>query len=351
MPAVGRLEIEVRPPWPYRLPSHGGGDGVLRISPTTVGRLMHVGDTAILVLAWQCRDGRVGLRASGEASREQLELAIERMRFAICVDDDLSDFKAAFGSHPLIRPALASRPWKRPKRRVWPWEALAWAITEQLIESTRAAAIQRRIVGRYGRFMSEGQTRSRLAERPSPEAFVSGRVDRRFRDGSARGSRDPARRSRRRASRGPWTYSDVPCPTTVSGLSPAELVSLDLSAARSLAMIKCAKEVATGRADPGDPAFDARFLRISEIGPWTLQCLGMFGRGEPDSLPAGDLAYVKLVGHLAGLGRRATVAEVDEFFAPFAPYRGLAGMFMLSSAARSLSEAGPLPLAPDALAA
>ena len=41
--------------------------------------------------------------------------------------------------------------------------------------------------------------------------------------------------------------------------------------------------------------------RIREIGPWTLQCLGLYGRGEPDSLPAGDLGYVKLVGRLAGL--------------------------------------------------
>ena len=39
-------------------------------------------------------------------------------------------------------------------------------------------------------------------------------------------------------------------------------------------------------------------------------------------LPAGDLAYVKLVGRLAGLGRRATEEEVREFFAPYAPYAG-----------------------------
>ena len=31
--------------------------------------------------------------------------------------------------------------------------------------------------------------------------------------------------------------------------------------------------------------------------------------------------------HLAGLGRRATVAEVEEYFLPYEPYRGLAGRF------------------------
>ena len=54
------------------------------------------------------------------------------------------------------------------------------------------------------------------------------------------------------------------------------------------------------------PAADRRLLAIPQIGPWTVQCLGLFGRGEMDSLPAGDLGYIKLVGRLAGLGRRAT---------------------------------------------
>jgi len=108
--------------------------------------------------------------------------------------------------------------------------------------------------------------------------------------------------------------------------------------------------IASGRADPADPAADARFLRIREIGPWTLQCLRLFGRGEPDALPAGDLAYVKLVGVIAGLGRRATVAEVEEFYARYEPYRGLAGVFSLSHYGWTQSRARGLPLAPDCYA-
>ena len=54
---------------------------------------------------------------------------------------------------------------------------------------------------------------------------------------------------------------------------------------------------------------------------------------------------MKLVGHLARLGRRATVPEVEEFFAPYAPFRGLAGAFALTGHAGLMNQ--PLPLAPN----
>ncbi len=121
---------------------------------------------------------------------------------------------------------------------------------------------------------------------------------------------------------------DVPGPATIAGRAPAELESMGLSAGRSIALRAVARDIAAGRCDPGEPVADARLLRVPEIGPWTVQCLGLFGRGEPDSLPAGDLMFLKLVGRLAHLGRRATVEEVEEFFVPYAPFRGLAGSWL-----------------------
>src|SRR3954453_14002376 len=141
--------------------------------------------------------------------------------------------------------------------------------------------------------------------------------------------------------RGASRLRDVPTPEVIEGRAPAELASMDLSPGRSVAMVHCAREVARGRTDLTDPAADRRLLAIPEIGPWTVQCLGFHGRGDPDSLPAGDLAYVKLVGHLEGLGRRAPVEEVEEYFAPYAPYRGLAGTFALVGWHKAM-RAGPL---------
>ncbi|MET0306922.1 MAG: hypothetical protein ABW196_11950 [Solirubrobacterales bacterium] len=121
----------------------------------------------------------------------------------------------------------------------------------------------------------------------------------------------------------------MPAAATIAGRAPAELAAMDLSPARSVALRAVAREVAAGRCDPADPAGDRRLLAVPEIGPWTVQCLGLFGRGDPDSLPAGDLIYLKLVGRLAGLGRRATVEEVEEFYAPYEPFRGLAGLWTI----------------------
>ncbi|MGV1048951.1 MAG: hypothetical protein ACOYD4_10565, partial [Solirubrobacterales bacterium] len=138
---------------------------------------------------------------------------------------------------------------------------------------------------------------------------------------------------------------DVPAAATIAGRAPAELQSMELSGARAIALRRLAREVAGGRCDVGGAASDRRLLATPEIGPWTVQCLRLFGRGDLDSLPAGDLGYVKLVGRLAGLGRRATVAEVEEFYAPYEPYRGLVGSMTLAGLHHAVAQGPPLRIA------
>jgi 3-methyladenine DNA glycosylase/8-oxoguanine DNA glycosylase len=313
------------PRWPYRLRRSPGRDGVTRSRGGVLERFMHVERVPLRARAWQTRDGYVHIRAESidpgvvdhpdevahlvaddvpQAGEPELDVAIERIRFSLAVEEEMGDFYETFKRDPLLGPTIHHKPWVRPRRRPWPWEALCWAITEQLIEGSRAAAIQRRIVRRWAP--------SHLpADHPPP-----------------------------RARRDPWPLRDVPSAIVIAGRAPAELASMDLSQGRSVAMVRCAREVARGRARLDDPSGDRRLLEISEIGPWTIQCLGLHGRGDPDSLPAGDLAYVKLVGHLAGLGRRATVEEVEEYFAPYAPYRGLAATFALAGWHKAM-RAGP----------
>lgn len=293
------VEVEVQPPSPYRLPAHGGEDGVMRVERGIASRLLHVEGRPVLVRAWEPGRGRVALRAEsvdpgsvsaplpardpvGQADQAHLELAVERMRFALGVDDDLGEFFRRFRGDPLLGPLIRRRPYLRPRCRPWPWEALVWAVVKQLIESGRAARIQRRIVGRWGTRLGPGR-------------------------GSLR---------------------DVPAPELIAGRAPAELESMGLALKRALALRAIAADIAAGRCDPAEAEADRRLLATREIGPWTVRCLGLYGRGDVDSLPAGDLIYLKLVGRLARLGRRATIEEVEEFFAPYAPFRGLAGTWM-----------------------
>jgi DNA-3-methyladenine glycosylase II len=325
------IEERVLPRWPYRLPRSSGGDGVVRSREMVVERLLHVGHAPVRVRAWRTREGYVHIRAEPidpaavlhpivpegapsaeeipQAGAEELDIAVERVRFSLAVEDDMGEFFQTFKRDPLLGPTIRHKPWVRPRRRPWPWEALCWAITSQLIEASRAAEIQRRIVRRWAP--------SYLPNQPAP---------------------------RRRPERS-WALRDVPSAAVIAGRAPAELASMDLSAGRSVAMIRCAREVARGRARLEDPRADRRLLQINEIGPWTIQCLGLHGRGDPDSLPAGDLAYVKLVGHLAGLGRRATVEEVEEYFAPYAPFRALAGTYALVGWHKAMGAGPPARLA------
>ena len=330
--ALPALDDRVVPPSPVRLPGGSGGDRVLRVG-SAVGRLLHVDGAPVVVRAWDAGSGAIRLRAEaidpslvsypcdpgGErrtATEEDLELVLGRARFMFWLEDDLTPFYRRFRDDPLLAPVIHRKPWTRPRRRPWPWEALAWAITSQLIEARRAAEIQRRMIRKWG---PKHNCATSSASSPG---------------GSRRG----------------LELTDVPSAAAFAGRAPAELVAMDLTEARALAMIRCARETASGRAELASPQSDARLLSVREIGPWTVQCLGLGGRGDPDSLPAGDLAYVKLIGHLAGLGRRATAEEVEEFFAPYAPYRALAGHFALVGHHKQVAKGPPLPLAPDALA-
>ncbi len=105
-----------------------------------------------------------------------------------------------------------------------------------------------------------------------------------------------------------------------------------------MALVRAAREVASGRVDLLDASQAERGWRrlrsIRGIGSWTVQMLALTGQGRLDQLPAGDVAYLKLVGRLRAGGdpyARATEEEVMDFFAPYAPWAGLAGLHALRS--------------------
>jgi 3-methyladenine DNA glycosylase/8-oxoguanine DNA glycosylase len=269
-------------------------DGVASRRNGVWERLVHVDDVAVVVRAAQPSADRVVIGARG-SDRDACDEAIARVRVAFGVDESLREFYEAFRDDPLIGASVRSRPHLRVTRRVDPFEALAWAICEQLIEYERAAAIERQIVWRLGRSAASW-------------------------DGSR-------------------TLHDLPSAGTLGATAPALLQSFDLSAGRALSLVKVSREVGAGRIDLWSDDHESAWSRLRAvpgIGSWTIGVLALHGQGRHDVLPAGDLAYLKLVGRAKAGGRpsaRATEQEVLDWFAPYAGWMGLAGLHALGSRA------------------
>ncbi len=241
------------------MPRRLGMDRLARRRGEVVHRLIHVAGQPVVIRAVQLSADRVlfGAQASSE---ELAQSGIRRMRRTLGIDLDLRAFHERFRFDPLIGPSVRANPRLRPSARPDPFEALMFAVCEQLIEYERAATIQRRLIARLGR-------------------------------------RDPVSDLR-----------DSPAAATIAAQAPALLASLDLTEGRAVALRRVAREVASGRVDleADDPTEQERGWRrlrsIPGIGSWTVQMLAFRGQGRLDQLPAGDLAYLKLVGRLAHHG-------------------------------------------------
>jgi 3-methyladenine DNA glycosylase/8-oxoguanine DNA glycosylase len=258
-----------------------------------IERLLHdrEGEPVVVRVAQTAKDTvLLGARAT---SKEAAEHGIARMRFALGVDDDLGELRRRYARDPLIGRSVRARPWLRVGRRPEPFEALVWAVCEQLIEYDRAAVIQGRLVTRLGRrWTGEGD---------EAEAWASG-------------------------------LRDLPTAATLSGTAPAALRSCDLAGARAIALKRAAKEVAEGRLDLQDDRPERGWKRlraIPGIGAWTVEVLALRGQGRYDQLPAGDLGLMKLAGRILSGGdpcARASEQQVRELFAPYGEWAGLAAV-------------------------
>ena len=120
--------------------------------------------------------------------RRRLASALARLRFVLSLDDDLEPFHRAHRSHPLLGRIVKARPKLRVLRKPEPFEALAWAIIEQLIDTQRAGDIAWSLTRRHGDQHTAGPM-----VRPPPTRWPT-----------PRGSKRPAFRPRSRARWPAW---------------------------------------------------------------------------------------------------------------------------------------------------
>ncbi len=283
------IRVEVTPPWPFRLRARSSLDGLTRVRNGVLHRLLHVDTQPVLVRVAQLSSGNVLFGATHPE-------AIERMRRALWVDLDLRPFYDRFHTDPWIGAAVRRHPTLRPLGRPYAFEALIAAVSEQLIESTRALIIQQRIHAHFGRHAA-GQHDSATA-------------------------------------------------TAIAGAAPARLESFDLAARRVTALIRVARQVAMGHIDleNPDPAAQAqswaRLRSIPNIGSWTTEMVALTGQQRIDQVPHGDLGFIKLAGRLASGGdprARGSEDDVRALFARFGEWKGLAAAYALRSAGMSKS--------------
>ena len=214
---------------------------MLRRRGTWLVRLLHHGDEPVRVAVRPEGPGRIVLLARA-ATPAAAEHGIARVRFALGVDDDLREFRPASADDPLLGPARCANPALRSRRRAAPLEALAWAMTEQLIEDA-------------------GGRRAAAAGRPL-------------------GPPSPSR-----------VHCDVPSAHGLSGAAPGRARGLRPIGRPGDHAGRAAREVAAGRADlaPRPAPAERRLRAIPGIGRWTVDCLALHGQGRHDVLPAGDL--------------------------------------------------------------
>jgi 3-methyladenine DNA glycosylase/8-oxoguanine DNA glycosylase len=269
-------EIVVRPRGPYSLALSArlSGDATRNFRDGVF--LANLGGE--LGVAWQGPDGRVTLRAG---STDGLEL----LRFVLALDDDHTPFLRANDRDPLLGETVRQLRGVRPVRVATVAHALLRALCGQLIESSRARALERRVV-----VAAAGHSRD-LADPPD------GRRLERF--------------------------------------SAAELRALGLHARRAATLLRVVRTLDLERLRSlPTTAAAARLERERGLGPWSVGVVCLQGLGRYERGLVGDLGLIKLCSALRG--RRAEAWETAELLEPYGAWAGLAGIYLLQGWSRGL---------------
>jgi 3-methyladenine DNA glycosylase/8-oxoguanine DNA glycosylase len=255
------IEDIVTPSGPYRL-------GLMRRGGDWRGALAD-GSTAT---AWQRPDGGVVVRASTDEG-------LERARFMLALHDDTAGFHRRFGRDPLLGATARALVGYRPLRLPTVAHATLRAMCGQLIESSRAAAIERSILRQLGVAVA---TRDDLAR-----------------------------------------------------LSPADLRRHGLSASRASTLVRLVRSLDLERLHEHDTGVvRERLGRERGIGPWSVGVIALEGLGRYDHGLVGDLGLVKLMSSLRG--RWVEAGETVDLLAPYEEWQGLAGQLLMLGWSRGL---------------
>jgi 3-methyladenine DNA glycosylase/8-oxoguanine DNA glycosylase len=274
------VEVEVTPRGPYslRLSAGRSTDACRRCVGDRVAALFHAGDRVEWARARQRPDGRIELQAMSAEG-------VERIHFALALGDDHSPFVRRFSSDPLLGRTIRSLRGLRPARLASVTHALLRAVAGQLIQASRARAIERRIV--------------------------------------------------RAVSEEAWGLHAPPTAAAFACLAPVELQRLGLSARKAATIVRLCRTVDMERlVDLPTEAVATRLERERGLGPWSVGVVCLEGLGRFDRGLVGDLGLIKLCSALRG--RWADASDTEELLAPYGEWAGLASVYLLAGFSRGL---------------
>ena len=280
------VELDARPRGPYSLALSArlAGDATRSFRDGVFTAALRTGERAQLAFAYQRPDGSLRLRGDSED-------ALEELRRILALDDDHSEFVRLFSDDPFLGKAVRHLRGLRPIRVATVAQALLRALCGQLIESSRARALERTIV-----------------RRTTPTV--------------------PGTR-----------FHLAPTSAELAGLAPAQLRALGLHARRGATLVRICGALDLQRLDGVPTAVAAaRLERERGLGPWSVGVICLEGLGRWERGLVADLGLVKLCSTLRG--RWVEPEETAELLEPYGNWAGLASVYMLSGYARGLL---PLP--------
>ncbi len=283
------VEFAVRPRGPYslELSARLAGDATRRVQDGLVTARC----CGAVARAWQSRDGVVTIRS------ESVEAA-EKLRWALALDDDHSEFLRRVVDDPLLRRAAKHLRGLRPVRTATVAQSLLRAVCGQLVDWKTGRTLERRVI------------RALQPRHPSVTVPVTG-------------------------------LCDPPSTTALAAAAPFELRRLGLHERRGAAVVRLCRslELERLRGLPTD-AVVRRIERERGLGPWSAGVVCLEGLGRFEHGLVGDLGLVKLLRALRG--RPVEAWETAELLEPYGEWAGLASVYLLAGFGRGLI---PLPAA------
>jgi DNA-3-methyladenine glycosylase II len=265
------VEADLRARGPFSLALSGRAAETRTYREGLFSALLSVDGRVERGIAAQRRDGSLRLRADTEAGLEQL-------RFVLALDDDHSEFLRRFANDPLVGRTTRHLRGLRPLRTATVAHSLLRAVAGQLITTSEARMIERRVL--------------RAAGSP-PTAEALGRF------------------------------------------SPAQLQRLGLSARKAATLVRLCRSLDLERLRglSGEGVAD-RLERERGLGPWSVGVIFLEGLGRYDRGIARDLGLIKLLSAIRGHWVEAE--ETDELLAAYGEWQGLASVYLLAGWSRGL---------------